>query len=198
MIERDVSDDAEARVNHVGRIQTPAHADLKHNHVRPVPREILKAHRGERFKKAGMPRQIAFSHQPFSGPVDHIMEHGEIVVGDRFAIEANPLVDANQMRRRIEPRLQPRSLQNGRQSSGRRTFAVGARDQHSWETILRMPQRREQHAHVRQIELVRRRLRQLVAQRIHLRDCGFVRQGRRSLFVVRYPRRRRIQGTKSG
>ena len=46
MIERDVGDDAEARLDHVGRIQTPAHADLKHNHIGPAPREIFKAHRG--------------------------------------------------------------------------------------------------------------------------------------------------------
>jgi len=49
--------------------------------------------------------------------------------------------------------------------------------QHRGKTMLGMPQRREQHSHVRQVELVRRRLRQLVAQRVHLRDCGFVGHG---------------------
>src|ERR1022692_4883630 len=130
-------------------------------------------------KKLGMPRQIAFSNQSLGGAVDYVMEQREIVVVDRRAIEANPLINANQMRRCIESCLQPGSLQDGRQRSGRRTLAVGAGDQHSWKTIFRMPQCRQQHPYVRQIELVRRRLRQLVAQRVHLRQCGFV--GHRSL-----------------
>ena len=174
MIERDVGDDAEPRLHHVGRIQTPAHAHLQHHHVGTAPGEILKGHRGQHLKKAGMPRQLAFSNQPLRRPAHYVVERREIVVADRLASEANPLIDAHQVRRRVEPRLQPRSLQDRRQSGARRTLAVGARDQHRWKTIFRMPQRRQQHANVRQIEPVRRRLRQLVAQRIHLRDCGFV------------------------
>ena len=131
-----------------------------------------------------MPRQIAFPDQPLGSPVHHSVEQHEIVVADRYAIEANPLIDTNQMRRSIEPRLQSRSLQDGCQSSRRRTLAVGAGDQHSWKAIFRMPERRQHDAHVREIELVRRRLRQLVAQRVHLRDCGFI--GHRSLVVSRW------------
>ena len=201
MIERDVGDDAEPRLNHVGRVQTPAHSDLEHNHIWPAAGKILKGHRRQRLEKAGMPRQISFPNQPLRSPVDHVMEHREIVVADRFAIEANPLVNPNQMRRSIKPRLQPRSLQDGSESSGRRTLAVRACDQHRRKTILRMPQRREQHAHVRQIELVRRRLRQLVAQRVHLRHCGFVGQEKHSSFAVRYSpfaRAETTQGSKPG
>ena len=180
MIEGDVGDDAEARFDHVGGIQTPAHADLKHNHVGPVASEIFKGHRGQHLKEAGMPGQIAFPNQALGGAVDHVMEQSEIVVADGLAIEANPLVNADQMRRSIESRLQSGSLQDGRESSGGRTLAVGAGDQHRRKTIFRMPQRGQQHVHVREIELVRRRLRQLVAQRVHLRDCGFVGQGQLS------------------
>ena len=180
MIERDIGDDADPRLDHVGRIQTPAHANFKHNHVGTAAGEILKGHRGQHLKKAGMPRQIAFPNQPLGGAVDHVMEQREIVVVDRLAIEANPLIDANQMRRCIESCLQPGSLQDGRQRGGRRTLAVGAGDQHSRKAIFRMPQCRQQHPYVGQIELVRRRLRQLVAQRVHLRQCGFVGQGQLS------------------
>ena len=126
MIERDIGNDAEARLNHVGRIQTPAHTNFKHNHVGPAAGEILKAYSGQHLKKARMPRQIAFPNQPLGCPVDHVMEHREIIVADRFAIKANPLIDTHQVRRCIEPRLQPRSLQDGCQTSRRRTLAVSA------------------------------------------------------------------------
>jgi hypothetical protein len=163
MIEGDVGDDAETRFNYVGRIQTAAHADLKHYHVRPGSGEMLKGHRGERFKEAGMPRQIAFSNQALGGAVDYVVEEREIVVADGFAIEANALIDAKQMWRSIEPGLQSGSLKDGCQRRRCRALAVSADDEHSWKTVFRMPQCGQQHAHVRQIELVRRRLGQFVA-----------------------------------
>src|SRR5208282_2792947 len=190
VIERDVGDDAEARFHDIGGIQAAAHAHFEHNHVGAAAREVFKAYGSQHLKKAGVPRQIAFRDEALGGAVDHVMEQGEIVVGDGFAIEANALVDAYQMRRGVEPGPEAGSLQDGRQSRGGGTLAVGARDQHRGKAILGISQRSEQHAHVRQVELVRRRLRQLVAQREHLRDCGFVGQGCRSLFVVRRSRRR--------
>src|SRR6266478_7457627 len=121
-----------------------------------------------------MPWQIAFPNQTLGGAVNHVVEHREIVVADRFTVEANPLIDPNQMRRSIETRPQSRSLQDGCQGSRRRTLAVGAGDQHSWEAIFRMLECCQKYSYVREIKLVRWRLRQLVAQRVHLRDCGFV------------------------
>src|SRR6267378_5672790 len=105
-----------------------------------------------------MPWQIAFPNQPLGGAVNHVVEHREIVVADRFTVEANPLIDPNQMRRSIESCLQSRSLQDGCQSSRRRTLAVRAGDQHSWEAIFRMLQCSQKHASVCQIKLVRWRL----------------------------------------
>src|SRR5260370_8477578 len=90
MIERDGGDDGAARLPHVGRIQTPAHADLKHNHVGPAAGEMLKANRGQHLKKAGMPRQIAFPNQPLACAVDHVMEQFEITVADSLALTATP------------------------------------------------------------------------------------------------------------
>src|SRR2546429_4637456 len=40
-----------------------------------------------------MPWQIAFPNQPLGGAVNHVVEHREIVVADRFTVEANPLID---------------------------------------------------------------------------------------------------------
>src|ERR1700739_772447 len=80
------------------------------------------------------------------------------------------------MGRGVERALQARRLHDGGQSSGRRTLAVGARNQHARKTLLRMSERRQKHPHMRQVKFVRGRLRQLMAQRIHLRNCGVVRQ----------------------
>src|SRR5208337_436612 len=150
--------------------------------VRPEPGKIFKGHRGQRLKEAGMPRQIAFPNQALGGAVDYVMEQSEIVVADGLAIEAYALVNADQMRRRIKASPESGSLQDGAESSGGRTLAVGAGDQHRRKTIFRMSQCGQQNPHVRQVELVRRRLRQFVAQCVHLRDCGFVGQGQLSAF----------------
>ncbi len=56
-------------------------------------------------------------------------------------------------------------------------FAVGSGDQDAWKPPLRMIQGSQQHAHVRQIKLVRRRVRQLVTQRVHACNRGFVGHG---------------------
>src|SRR5579864_268400 len=78
------------------------------------------------------------------------------------------------MRRSIKSRAQSRSPQNGRQRSSRRSFPIRSRDEHARELSLGIFQRFEKHAHVREIELVRRRLRKLVSERVHAGNRGLI------------------------
>ena len=78
------------------------------------------------------------------------------------------------MRRSVEPRLQARGPQNRCQRCRGRAFAVCPRDQDAGKTPLGVFQSVQQDAHVRQIELVRRRLSQFVAQGVHSRNGSFV------------------------
>jgi hypothetical protein len=50
------------------------------------------------------------------------------VVGDLFAVHANPLVDFFKMRRGVEPGPKTRSAKNRFQKGSGRTLAIGSRD----------------------------------------------------------------------
>src|SRR5450755_1324712 len=126
MIEGDVGDDAEARIDHVGCIQTSPHADFEDDDVGTAAGEIFEAHGSQHLEKAGMPGQIAFRNQALGSAVDYVVEQSEIFVGDGGAVEANALVDADQMRRSVEASLKAGGLQDGCQRSSGGTLAVGA------------------------------------------------------------------------
>src|SRR5262249_32051997 len=65
-------------------------------------------------------------------------------------------------------------LKHCSQRGGSRAFAVCSRDQNRWKFPFRVLKRGEQSSHVRQIELACRRLRQLLAERIHPRNSGLI------------------------
>jgi hypothetical protein len=95
MIERYVGDDAQARLDYIGCIQAAAHPNFKHKYIRTAASKILEGHRGQHFKEAGMPGQIAFFYQAFGGAIDYVVDHREVFVVDGSAIQANALVDAD-------------------------------------------------------------------------------------------------------
>jgi len=108
MVERDIGDDTESRLHHIGRIQPPAHADLEHRNSHFPARKVLKGDRGQHLEKAGMPRQFAFTHQAIGGAVDQIVHQGKIAVADLFSVDLYTLVDPHQVGRGVEPGAQPR------------------------------------------------------------------------------------------
>ena len=179
MVQRNIGDHANPRLDHIRSIQPSAHSDFKHRQIRPAAREILKRHRRQHLKKTRMPGQVSLAHQSFRGPAHDVMHQSKVIVRNRHSVEPNPLVDPHQMRRRIKPSLQSRGPQNRGQGSGSRSLAIGPRHQHGGKAALRISQSCQEYAHVRQIKLVRRRRGQFMPQRIHLRHCGFVGQNGR-------------------
>ena len=70
----------------------------------------------------------------------------KIVVRNLTPVQADALVRALQVRRGIEPGAQARRRQNRRQRRGRRALPIGPGNQHRRELLLRIAQRRQQHA----------------------------------------------------
>ena len=175
VIERDVGNHAEPRLDDVGCIQTTSHSDFQNRNVNRDAGEVLKGNRRKHLEEARMPRQIAIRNQPLRSAIDQIMQTGKVIIQDRLAIHPNALVDPHQMRRSVKPSPQSGSPQNRGQSRRRRAFPVGPSNQNTRKPSLRMVQSCQQHAHVFQIELVRRCIRQFVSERVHARNGSFVR-----------------------
>ena len=182
MVERDIGDDTDSRFHHVGCIQAPAHADLEHRDVHLPAREVLECNCREHLEKTGMPGQLALADQALRGAVNQIVDQGKIVVADLLPVDLYALIDPYQMGRGIKPGTQPGSLQDRSQGGCGRSLAVRPRNQHAGKMPLGIIQRGQQDPHVRQIELVRGRLGQFMAQCEHARDGSFVGRHQSSVF----------------
>ena len=119
-------------------------------------------------KKLGCHGNFCRRNRSWAADSTRCVDLAELHIGNRLVIHANAFVDAYQVRRTVEPGLVAGSAQDGRQGRSRRAFAVGAGDQHAGEAALGIAQRRQQFAHIRQIELVRRRRGKLVSKRVEL------------------------------
>jgi hypothetical protein len=98
MIERDVGDDAYARVDNVGGVQAAAHADFEHGEIYALIRKMDEGDCGHHFEEAGVPRKFRALHQTFGNSINFAVKRGEIIVADFFAVHADPFVDSNQVR----------------------------------------------------------------------------------------------------
>ena len=141
MIERDVGNHRDQRLDDVGRVQPAAHADFEHRNLDADAGEVFECHHGQHLEEAGMPRQLAGAQKLLRRALDAIVNRAELDIGDGFAVHPNALVDAHQMRRAVERGLVSRNPQNRRQRRRRRAFAVGSGDQHAGKAPLGMAQR---------------------------------------------------------
>ncbi len=156
---------------------TAAHTDFEHGNFYLLSREVGERDRRHHFEEAGMPRQLSLLDQPLGDAIDLVMQIGELIIADFFAIHANAFVDAHQMGRSIEACFQAGGLKDRGKRRRRRAFAICSCDQHAAKRLLGMIHGIQEHAHVCQVEFIRRRMGQLVPKRVHARDCGLVGHG---------------------
>src|SRR5258708_11717711 len=104
MVERNVGDDTEQRLDYIGGVETSAHANFEDGDLNFLEGKVSKGNGGHHFEKAGMPRQITPFNQLFGGAIDFAMQMRERFVADFLSVDANTLVDADEMRRGIESR----------------------------------------------------------------------------------------------
>ncbi len=115
-----------------------------------------------------MPGQLAGTQQFLCCALDAIVHFAKLWVRDSFAVHANALVDANEVRGTVERSSVSGGTQDRRERCRGRAFAVRPRNQHAGETAFGMAERLQHLAHIGQVELVRGRAGELVSQRVEL------------------------------
>ena len=112
MIERNIGDDTDPRIDNVGCVEAPAHPNFKDCDIQLAGCEMLEGHGGQHFEKAGMPGQFATFDEALGGALDHVVQQSELFVVDVFAVDADALVNPHEMRRSVQPGAQAGCLQN--------------------------------------------------------------------------------------
>ena len=138
MIERDRRQHAQLRaVDHVGRIEPAAEADLEQHHV------------GRRAREGEEGRAVVISKKVIGaaavGALALLEQRQQRALVDQPAGEADALVEAHEMRRGVDVDAPARGLQHGAQIGDDRALAVGAGDMDDRrQAALRMAERGEQ------------------------------------------------------
>ena len=129
VVEGDVGDDGEERIDDVGGVEAAAHADFEDSDLDFGLGKVEKGHGGQDFEEAGELRSLPSATSCLRGIVDAEVDGGEGIVGDFGAIDADALVGAREMRRGVEAGAQAGGGQDRGEGRGRGAFAVGAGDE---------------------------------------------------------------------
>ena len=132
-------------VEHIGRIQSPAEANLDNAGIRRNPVEGEEIGSGGDFEKAGGEVLALIQH--------FLQQGGQQFVLDQLAGDANTLVIADQMRLRGGVDGQPFGFQHSAQIGAGAAFAIGARDMKHWrQGALRIAEPGQQLVHHLKLE----------------------------------------------
>ena len=144
VLQADVRHDADLRRgDDVCRVHAPAEADLKRDDVALLLHEVEEGDGRHDLKARGH-----FAHALRRVP-HGVCERNEGVVVDLFPVHAHALVEAQQVRRGIEPRAVPRALEHGGEHRGGRALAVRARDVDEFELLLGIAEQTQKLARAR-------------------------------------------------
>ena len=144
VLQADVRHDADLRRgDDVRRVHAPAEADLERDDVALLLHEVQKGDGRHDLKARGH-----FAHALRRVP-HGVCERNEGVVVDLFPVHAHALVEAQQVRRGIEPRAVPRALEHGGEHRGGRALAVRARDVDEFEFLLGIAEQTQKLARAR-------------------------------------------------
>ena len=116
--------------------------------------ESKKGHGRDALEESGMRSEFSGSHQRFDGSVDAGPGRGEILVRNIFAVDADALVDAFQVRRSVQTGAQSSRAQDGFQHRGRGAFAVGSGDVRAGRGALRLAEIFRKNRDIREAEFL--------------------------------------------
>ncbi len=162
VVNPNIRNHAHHRLDRVGRIQPPAQPHLQHRQLHAVLREPAERNRRQQLEEAWIVRQFGPRNQPRRRGIHASKDAPKLRVGNLQQSAApsrnstrnlHPLIHPQQVRRRIQSRLQPRRVGNRRQRRRRRALAIGARNQHRRKALLRIAQRLQQRADMLQRKL---------------------------------------------
>jgi hypothetical protein len=183
MIEGDVGEDGEERIDDVGGVETSSEADFEDGDVYgPLMgwawlREVQKGECGEDLEEAGRVGKGAGFDEVPGGFVYLEVEAGKVFVGDGDAVDLDALVDADEVGRGVEAGAVASGREDAGEGSGGRAFAIGSGDQDRGKGLLRVSESGGEGAHVGEIELSPRRAggrgREFMAKSVQMVDrCG--------------------------
>ncbi len=162
VVDADIRDHTNHRLNRVRSIQPTAKPHFEHRQLHTLLRKPSKRDRRQQLEEARVMRQSALRNQAYCRGIDKPIDAPKVRVRNlpqptrplrSASRNLDALIHPHQVRRRIQSRLDPRSVGNRRQRGGRRTLAVRARNQHRGEALLRFAKRSEQRANVLQRKL---------------------------------------------
>ncbi len=133
VLQGNIRDDAGHGRKHVGGVQPSAHAGFDHGPVHRAVAEGVEGHGRGEFEEGGL--AIAAVNR-FNG----LVGGQDLAVGDRAAVDADALVEMDQVRGGVESHGEAGFLEDGRQHGGHRPLAVGAGHVHTFEALLGVTQ----------------------------------------------------------
>ncbi|MPM63007.1 hypothetical protein SDC9_109885 [bioreactor metagenome] len=133
VIQTDIGDDGERRrIDHVGRVQLTAHANLQHDDICLTAQEVFKRDDGDELKLSRMIRHRLCVRTDERG------NFGKQLVGNRFAVELHALVEPVDKRRDIEPCSIPGKRERFCNHCASGAFSVGSGDVNELKFALRV------------------------------------------------------------
>jgi hypothetical protein len=142
VVHPDVGDHRHGRVDDVGGVPPTEQPDLDHHHVDGDVGEPPERSRGHDLEVSGAHPDDRFEF----GDRRHLL--GELLVGDRFEVAADALVDPLEVRARVGAHGETARDEQPRDHLGGRSLAVGAGDVDHRRRVLRIAHRRTQRSDV--------------------------------------------------
>ena len=157
MIKSYGSNNGKLRHQKVGGIQPAAKTRFNHGNVNVTVRKPSESHAGSNLKKAKVLRlKVRF-------PL--LKERLHVLPRNHFTVNARPLPEIHQVRRRVKPRLVPRRSERRRQHVGHGALAIGPRHMNAPEQPRRPSQHLIEPNHPLQPRLIRPGLKPLLLHR---------------------------------
>ena len=135
VVQRDVGDDLDAKVHHVGRIQPAPQADLADEQVDAGPGEIVERSRGQDLELGGLP---VLNGYPVKDRLQFGKQGGKVIVGDRLLVDLDPLRVGDEMRFGHQPDPVASRLQDRGEHGADRPLPVGPGDMNTLEEVVRI------------------------------------------------------------
>ena len=138
VIEIHRSDHAQLGHDHVGRVQAPAQPHFQHRHLHAASAKQQQRHGRHAFEVSRMQIDARLAQQSLRAGVYAIECLRKTFCGNRRTPDRNPFGRLHQVRRREQPRAQPRPPQPGFDHRAGGTLAVGSRHMHEPARPLRI------------------------------------------------------------
>ena len=146
---RDAGDDADRRVDDVGRIEPSAQPHLEHHGLGLEASEVQEPHRRRDLEEGRAPvaKVRVVDVEPLDHRADLVDQGDQLVRRGRAAVDAVAFLQPVQVGRAIEARTDPRGGQGCGHHRGRRALALGPGDVDHLQAEVRIAQSADQPPH---------------------------------------------------